>query len=285
MKRKTTQAYGLETRFFEAGDRGAPTLVLVHGGEPGQHPAADTWRYNVEGLGEHVHVLAPDRAGAGYTENFVSEEQLRIGEICNHLAAFLDERGVRDAVLTGQSRGAFVVLEVARWRPDLVAGLVLTNSASIAPRYPAWKHREDFGDMLGGPENIRHDLEWLTTVHDNFTDSYVSEVREMLSSPGQIEARRMHASVAAEYFEDFEATKQEQLAWLREGGYAKPVLMLWGVDDPMTYVEDATEIFDLLRFGSPFARMQLIDRCGHSPFAEYPAEFNELVARFVTTMR
>src|SRR5689334_21111481 len=138
MERKTTQAYGLETRFYEAGDPGTPALVLVHGGEPGQLPAADTWQSNVEPLGASLYVLAPDRACAGYTANFPSQEQLRIAEICNHAAAFLEERGVHDAVLAGQSRGAFVVLELARKRPDLVRALVLTNSATIAPRYPAW---------------------------------------------------------------------------------------------------------------------------------------------------
>src|SRR4051812_35021051 len=176
MERKTTTAYGLETRFYESGDAGAPSLVLVHGGEPGQLPAADTWQSNVEALGADLHVIAPDRAGAGYTANFESQDQLRIGEICNHLAAFLEGRGVRDTVIAGQSRGAFVVLELARRRPDIVRAVVLTNSATIAPRYPAWKHRDDFGDMLGGPENIRHDLEWLNTVHDSLTESYISDV-------------------------------------------------------------------------------------------------------------
>jgi 4,5:9,10-diseco-3-hydroxy-5,9,17-trioxoandrosta-1(10),2-diene-4-oate hydrolase len=279
-----TSAYGLQTRFYEAGDPSARTVVLVHGGEPGQQAAADTWRWNIEALAAQLHVLAPDRAGAGYTENFATEEQLRIGEICNHLAAFLDARAVRDCVLVGQSRGAFVVLELARLRPDLAGALVLTNGASVAPRYSAWKHRDDFGTLLGGAENIRHDLEWLTTVHDRFTDDYVAEIEQMLSSEGQIEARRAHAAVATEYFADFERTKQELLGWLRSGGFDKPVLMAWGADDPMTHLEDAIEIFNLVRKASPFARMTLFNRCGHSPFAEYPDEFNALVASFVASL-
>ena len=139
MKANVTPVYGLATRYYEAGDPDAATVVLVHGGEPGQHPAADTWRWNITELGETLHVLAPDRACAGYTESFDEPDRLRIREICNHLAAFLDDRGVADCVLVGQSRGGFVALELARTRPDLARVLVLTNSASIAPRYPAWK--------------------------------------------------------------------------------------------------------------------------------------------------
>ncbi len=284
MERKTRQAYGLATCFYEAGDPSDPAVVLVHGGEPGQLPAADTWRWNTEALAADLHVIAPDRACAGYTANFATDEQLRIGEICNHLAALLDDLGVRDGVLVGQSRGGFVVLELARRRPDLVRGLVLTNSASIAPRYPAWKHRDDRGDMLGGPENVRHDLEWLMVRHGNLSDQYVTAVRDMLASDLQVEARRMHAAVAPVYFADFESTKQELLGWLRGGGYDKPVLFVWGADDPMTYLEDAVQIFDLTRTASPFARMTFIDRCGHSPFAEYPDEFNALVAGFIAQL-
>jgi 4,5:9,10-diseco-3-hydroxy-5,9,17-trioxoandrosta-1(10),2-diene-4-oate hydrolase len=106
----------------------------------------------------------------------------------------------------------------------------------------------------------------------------------MLSSEGQIEARRAHAAVATEYFADFERTKQELLGWLRSGGFDKPVLMAWGADDPMTHLEDAIEIFNLVRKASPFARMTLFNRCGHSPFAEYPDEFNALVASFVASL-
>ncbi len=281
MKANMTPVYGLATRYYEAGDPAAATVVLVHGGEPGQHPAADTWRWNITELGETLHVLAPDRACAGYTESFDEPDRLRIGEICNHLAAFLDDRGVADCVLVGQSRGGFVALELARTRPDLVRALVLTNSASIAPRYPAWKHREDFGDMLGGPENLRHDLEWLTTVHDRFTDDYIAEMTEMLSSEAGVRARELHAAAGEAYFADFEVAKLELVEWLRSGGYDKPVLLIWGADDPMTYLADALEIFDLLRAASPYARLLLLDRCGHSPFAEHPDEFNSLVRSFV----
>lgn len=279
-----THAYGLRTRYYEAGDPACPPIVLIHGGEPGQHPAADTWRWNIEPLAEQFHVLAPDRACAGYTDNFGDPGQLRIGNICDHFAAFLDDRGVADAVLVGQSRGGFVALEIARRRPDLVRALVLTNSASIAPRYPAWQHRDDLGDMLGGPENLRHDLEWLTVVHRQFSDEYIAEVTEMLSLDAAVEARRMHAAVASEYFADFEATKQALVGWLHSGAFDKPALLVWGADDPMTYLDDAMEIFGLIRAASPNARMYLISECGHSPFAEYPDEFNALVASFVAAL-
>ncbi len=281
---KYTDAYGLKTRYYEAGDPRAPTVVLIHGGEPGQHPAADTWRWNIGPLGEHFHVLAPDRACAGYTENFSDPSQLRIGNICEHLAAFLDERSATDCVLVGQSRGGFVALEVARRRPDLARALVLTNSASIAPRYPAWQHREDKGDMLGGPENLRHDLEWLTAVHSQFTDAYIQEITEMLTTEAAVEARRTHAAVVPEYFADFEAVKQTLIGWLRARGLDKPALLVWGADDPMTYLDDAIEIFGLIRAASPHARMHLFSECGHSPFAEYADEFNALVASFVASL-
>ncbi len=279
-----THALGLHTRFYEAGDRDALTIVLIHGGDPGQQAAADTWRWNVGPLGERFHVLAPDRAGSGYTENFSDPGELRIGAVCDHLAAFLDDRGVHDCVLLGQSRGAFVALEVARRRPDLARALIITNSASLVPRYEPWQHRPDRGALLGGPENLRRDLEWLSVVHTRFTDDYIAELVEMLSTDAAVEARRIHAEHADEYNADFAVAKQQLLDWLHAAGLDKPVLVAWGIDDPMTEPTDAVEIFDLVRAGSPYARMHCFSRCGHSPFVEHPDEFNALVAWFVDAM-
>lgn len=275
-----TRALGLRTRYYEAGDADARAIVLIHGGDPGQQAAADTWRWNVGPLGERFRVLAPDRAGAGYTDNFAEPRQRRIGAVCDHLAAFLDDRGVRDCVLLGQSRGAFIALEVARRRPDLAHALVLTNSASLVPRYEPWQHRPDRGGLLGGPENLRRDLEWLSVVHTHFTDRYIAEIVEMLSTEAAAEARRIHAEHADEYNTDFALVKRRLLKWLRDGGLDKPVLMAWGVDDPMTQPGDAVEIFDLVRTVSPRARMHWFAGCGHSPFVEHPDEFNALVGWF-----
>jgi pimeloyl-ACP methyl ester carboxylesterase len=52
----------------------------------------------------------------------------------------------------------------------------------------------------------------------------------------------------------------------------------------MTYLDDAMEIFGLVRAVSPHARMHLISECGHAPFAEYSDEFNPLVTSFVSSL-
>jgi pimeloyl-ACP methyl ester carboxylesterase len=53
-------------------------------------------------------------------------------------------------------------------------------------------------------------------------------------------------------------------------------LLIWGENDrmiPLAYSKEYTEI--------PNNHLTVIDNCGHTPFVEKPAEFNDIVLKFL----
>jgi len=56
-----------------------------------------------------------------------------------------------------------------------------------------------------------------------------------------------------------------------------PVLVVWGAQDKVTPPSAANDFQRLL----PNAELHFIERCGHAPMMERPAEFNRLVEAFL----
>jgi pimeloyl-ACP methyl ester carboxylesterase len=103
---------------------GAPALVLVHGfGAFSEH-----WRSNVAALAaQGYHVYAPTLPGYGRSE----KPAVRYGQDLwrDYIADFAYQMVGRPVVLAGNSIGGFISASVAADYPDIVAGLVLVNSA------------------------------------------------------------------------------------------------------------------------------------------------------------
>ncbi|WP_307453793.1 MULTISPECIES: alpha/beta fold hydrolase [Microbacterium] len=117
----TTQHHsvnGLAFRSFSTRRSGAPAYVLVHG-------IGMSHRYYTRlhvALAEDAEVHAVDLPGFGGVPKPGWVPGIR--ETADALGHVLDELGVRDAVLVGQSMGSQWVVELAQQRPDLARGIV-----------------------------------------------------------------------------------------------------------------------------------------------------------------
>ncbi|MDP9347539.1 MAG: alpha/beta fold hydrolase [Gemmatimonadota bacterium] len=101
-----------------------PPMVLVHGYGIGISylvPLAAR-------LAEEAHVYAPDLPGHGPSEH--DAHPLTIPELADALAAWMDARELRSALLVGHSIGCQIAAEVAARRPELAAGVVLVGPTS-----------------------------------------------------------------------------------------------------------------------------------------------------------
>ena len=56
-----------------------------------------------------------------------------------------------------------------------------------------------------------------------------------------------------------------------------PVCLIWGKNDIVTPPKVAEEFHELL----PNSELHWIDKCGHAPMMEHPAEFNEIMNRWL----
>jgi pimeloyl-ACP methyl ester carboxylesterase len=121
---------GVQLRVTEAGDRGAPVVVLAHGFPE----LAYSWRHQIPALAEAgYHVLAPDQRGYGGSSRPDAIEAYNIHELTADVVGLLDDVGAERAVWIGHDWGAVVAWNAALLHPDRVAA-VAALSVPALPR-------------------------------------------------------------------------------------------------------------------------------------------------------
>jgi pimeloyl-ACP methyl ester carboxylesterase len=127
LESRSTTLDGTPVRWLEQGS-GTP-VVLVHG-----IPTSPTlWRHVVPRL-SGVRVLALEMTGYGDSIPAGEGRDLSISAQADRLTAWLDHLGAGPAVLVGHDLGGGVVSVAAVRRPDLCAGLLITNGIG----YDSW---------------------------------------------------------------------------------------------------------------------------------------------------
>jgi pimeloyl-ACP methyl ester carboxylesterase len=104
-----------------------PAVVLLHG----VFMDHTLWDVVAAALPDH-HLVAMDMPGHGSNEALSADET--IDDHVLQVAATLDELDLAAAVIVGHSWGGMVGLRLAERRPDLVGGLVMTNTPLLRPR-------------------------------------------------------------------------------------------------------------------------------------------------------
>jgi pimeloyl-ACP methyl ester carboxylesterase len=136
---------GVRLRVVEAGDRGAPVVILAHGFPE----LAYSWRHQIPVLAEAgYHVLAPDQRGYGGSSRPDAIEAYNIHELTADLVGLLDDVGAEHAVWLGHDWGAMVVWNAPLLHPDRVAA-VAALSVPAVPRAkvpPTRAFRKRFGE-------------------------------------------------------------------------------------------------------------------------------------------
>ena len=130
---------------IEAGDRGAPVVVLAHGFPE----LAYSWRHQIPALAEAgYHVLAPDQRGYGASSRPDAIEAYNIHELTADIVGLLDDVGAERAVWVGHDWGASVVWNAPLLHPDRVAAVAALSVPPLprARRPPTQAFRRAFGE-------------------------------------------------------------------------------------------------------------------------------------------
>jgi pimeloyl-ACP methyl ester carboxylesterase len=138
---------GVRLRVTEAGDRGAPVVLLAHG-----FPNLGySWRRVLPALADAgYHVLAPDQRGYGGSSRPEALDAYDIAALTGDLVGLLDDVGAQRAVWVGQDLGGMVVWAAGHLHPDRVAGVVGLNFPPV-PRGklpPTQAYRKMVGDSF-----------------------------------------------------------------------------------------------------------------------------------------
>ncbi len=136
---------GVQLRVIEAGDRGAPVVILAHGFPE----LAYSWRHQIPALAESgYHVLAPDQRGYGGSSRPDAIEAYNIHELTADMVGLLDDVGAERAVWIGHDWGAIMVWNAPLLHPDRVAAVAALSVPPLPrPRKPPTQaYRKKFGE-------------------------------------------------------------------------------------------------------------------------------------------
>jgi len=115
------------------GSPGRPPIILCHGFPE----IAFSWRHQLGALaGAGYRVLAPDQRGYGWSDAPRGVEHYTIEALGGDLLALLDREGADKAVFVGHDWGGLIVWDLARRKPERVAGVIALNTPHL-PRAPA----------------------------------------------------------------------------------------------------------------------------------------------------
>ncbi len=165
------------------------------------------------------------------------------------------------ALIVGNSLGGHVGLKMALENHPLVRGLVLVGSSGLFER--------------SFEKNVEHSpsKHWLEKkIGDLFHDP-----SRMI--PGMVEAAHAELSrrsAARALVKLGRSAKNDHLGE-RIAGLTTPVLLAWGRNDIVTPPEVAEQFHSLL----PNSRLVWIDRCGHAPQIERPAELGAAISAYL----
>ncbi|QEC48133.1 alpha/beta hydrolase [Baekduia soli] len=129
VRHRWVQARGARFHVAEAGEQGAPAVVLLHGWP--QHWYE--WRGALPALAQAgMHVIAPDLRGFGWSE--ATPRGYRKPALARDVLAVLDAMGVGRFALAGHDWGGYVAFLLGLHEPERVSRLVLVNTGHGFPR-------------------------------------------------------------------------------------------------------------------------------------------------------
>jgi pimeloyl-ACP methyl ester carboxylesterase len=136
---------GVQLKVTEAGDRGAPVVVLAHGFPE----LAYSWRHQIPALADAgYHVLAPDQRGYGGSAKPAAVEDYGVVALTADVAGLLDDVGAEKATIIGHDWGAIVAWTFPLLYPDRVAAVAGLSVPPVprALQSPGAAFRQTFGD-------------------------------------------------------------------------------------------------------------------------------------------
>jgi 2-hydroxy-6-oxonona-2,4-dienedioate hydrolase len=241
-------------KYVEEG-KGEP-LVLLHG----LFGALSNFKDLVDGFKDKYRVIIPLLPLYDLTLIETS-----VSGLAKYVQKFIEHQKLKDIHLLGNSLGGHVGLVYALKHQELIRSITLTGSSGL------------FENGMGETYPKRGDYNYVQkktelTFYDPkvATKELVDEVFGIINN--RIKALKIIALARS-------AIRHNLGDELKE--ITVPTCLIWGKNDTITPPMVAEEFHRLL----PKSELHWIDKCGHAPMMEVPAEFNAILSSFLEKCR
>jgi len=256
-------AAGAEFWVERQGDDGPDVLLIAGLGDP-----AEAWEAQLDGLSDRYRVTAYDNRGAGRTP--LGDAPITPASMADDAAALLQELDIEAAHVMGFSMGSAIAQELALRDPDRVSSLVLVSTypradALFRAQLSFWRWLAEVAP--GEREFFEAFFTWVYSPRAHEDGTVAQIVEEAMAFPHQqsLEAFRAQIDVCAEHD-----------AVGRLSQIDVPALVIAGEYDNLLPPRCGRLVADEI----PAAQFEVMPEHAHQPFQEAPAEFNDRVHGF-----
>lgn len=242
-------------------------VVLIHGSGPGVTAWAN-WRLVIPEFVKSMRVIAPDMVGFGYTDrpqgiSYTKETWVR------QVADLLDELGITQANLIGNSFGGAISLAFALRYPERVSKIVLMGSAGL--NWPVTEGLEAVWGYEPSIEAMKGLLDIFAYDRTLVTDELAKLRYEASIRPGFQESFSAMFPAPRQRWLDALATPEEQLQEL-----PNETLVIHGREDLVVPLESSLRLHKLILR----SQLHVFGQCGHWTQIEKTKDFIRLVQDF-----
>lgn len=254
----TVNVNGANLHYADQGPQDGPALVFAN--SLGTDVRA--WDALLPHLPAGLRIVRYDKRGHGLSE--ATPGPYSIDQLADDAAGLIRHLGLTRVVFVGLSIGGLIGLSLAARHPDLLAGLVISNSAAKIGDAAMWQDR-------------------IATIRANGLASIGAPTMERWFSPAFRDsgaAAPWQRMLERQPLEGYAACCEAIAgADLREAtaGLHLPVQLIAGNLDGSTPPEIVRDTADLIAG----ARVDIIDGAGHIPCVEAPAAHAAIIARFL----
>ncbi len=266
--------------FVDEGPRDGEAVLCLHGNP--------TWSYFyrglVENLGERWRVVAPDHLGCGRSDKPL-DWSYRLADHVANLEQLVEALELREITLVLHDWGGAIGMGFARRHPELVARLVILNTAAFpSPRMP-WRIRACRTPIVG-PYLVRHWNAFAGMATRMAVERRLApDVRAQFLAPYDTPAHR----IAIQRFVEDIPMSPAHPSWSELDATARalaqftdrPALIVWGEKD-WCFTPRFREEW-MRRF--PAAEVHRLERAGHWLLEDEPEAVPALVRAFLERTR
>jgi pimeloyl-ACP methyl ester carboxylesterase len=249
-------------RYLESGSSDK-MIILLHG----LGASAERWLPVIPYLAEHYRVIAPDIIGFGLSEKPTVDYTVEF--FAKFLDDFINHIYVENPInIIGTSLGGRISIEYAIQNPQNIEKMILVAPAGINEEPTEALHSYIQAALHPTIEDAKKAFLMMAGNNRVIEQDVISDfVNRMLLPNSRLS-----------FMSSLLGLKKSTLTQERLGEILTPTLIIWGKDDRVIPIKNATWFYTSIKN----SRHLEMENCGHAPFVEEPELFSKFVLQFLS---
>ena len=257
------QVHGNKIRYLDYNNfnsKKRENLLLLHG----IGASAERWANIIPFFYEHFRIIVPDIIGFGYSDKPTVEYNIPF--FVKFLEDFMNSLGVKKAIIGGSSFGGLVAAEFAIKNTNMVNKLMLVSPAGTMKTSTKTLEEYILASLYPTHENV-----WRAFINMAFDPCTVTEqtIEEFID-------RMKLPNAKYAFMSTMQGIRNTMNLSSRLNKIISPTIIVWGEQDEMIPLKYAEEYRNI-----PNSNLQVIPKCGHTPFTEQPEVFSKIAIDFL----